>query len=71
MAHLKAARDLALNGDWQREDNMQLMVKYTGARIELLRPCAASGRLVHGPKRRKQQGAGRMRGTGPGAGGWL
>ncbi|MCL6499053.1 MAG: ABC transporter substrate-binding protein [Firmicutes bacterium] len=37
VAHLKAARDLALNNGWQREDNMQLMVKYTGARIELLR----------------------------------
>ncbi len=37
VAHVKAARDLALNNGWKREDNLQLMVKYTGARIELLR----------------------------------
>ncbi len=37
VAHVKAARDLALNNGWKREDNMQIMVKYTGARIELLR----------------------------------
>lgn len=37
VAYLRAARDLALGDGWRREDNLQVMAKYTGARLELLR----------------------------------
>jgi len=37
VAYLRAARDLAVGGGWQREDNLQVVAKYTGARLELLR----------------------------------
>jgi ABC-type nitrate/sulfonate/bicarbonate transport system substrate-binding protein len=37
VAYLRAARDLAIGNGWQREDNLQVVAKYTGARLELLR----------------------------------
>lgn len=37
VAYLKAARDLAVGNGWQREDNLQVVSKYTGGRLELLR----------------------------------
>jgi NitT/TauT family transport system substrate-binding protein len=35
--YLKAARDLALNNGWQREDNLQVIAKYAGADLEVLK----------------------------------
>lgn len=37
VAYLRAARDLAIGNGWQREENLQVVAKYTGARLELLR----------------------------------
>ncbi|MDR7416211.1 MAG: ABC transporter substrate-binding protein [Armatimonadota bacterium] len=37
VAYLRAGRDLALDNGWRREDNMQLMAKYTGASLEIIR----------------------------------
>ena len=37
VGYLRAARDLAIGNGWQREDNLQVVAKYTGARLELLR----------------------------------
>jgi ABC-type nitrate/sulfonate/bicarbonate transport system substrate-binding protein len=37
VAYLRAARDLAVGNGWQREDNLQVVARYTGARLELLR----------------------------------
>ncbi len=37
VAYVRAARDLALENGWKREDNLQLMAKYSGASLDLIR----------------------------------
>jgi NitT/TauT family transport system substrate-binding protein len=41
VAYLKAARDLALDNGWKQERNIDLMVKYTGAKAEVIRKARA------------------------------
>jgi NitT/TauT family transport system substrate-binding protein len=41
LAYLKAARDLALDNGWKQERNIDLMVKYTGAKAEVIRRARA------------------------------
>ncbi|MGH7303319.1 MAG: ABC transporter substrate-binding protein [Candidatus Rokuibacteriota bacterium] len=41
VAYLKAARDLALDNGWKQERNIELMVKYTGAKPEVIRRARA------------------------------
>jgi hypothetical protein len=41
VAYLKAARDLALDNGWKQERNIDLMVKYTGAKAEVIRRARA------------------------------
>lgn len=37
LAYLKAARDLALDGGWKQERNIDVMVKYTNAKADVIR----------------------------------
>jgi len=37
VAYLKAARDLALDNGWKQERNIDLMVKYTGPKVDVIR----------------------------------
>ena len=41
VAYLKAARDLALDNGWKQERNIDLMVKYTGAKADVIRRARA------------------------------
>jgi NitT/TauT family transport system substrate-binding protein len=41
LAYLKAARDLALDNGWKQERNIDLMVKYTGAKADVIRRARA------------------------------
>jgi ABC-type nitrate/sulfonate/bicarbonate transport system substrate-binding protein len=41
VAYLKAARDLALENGWKQERNIDLMVKYTGAKADVIRRARA------------------------------
>ena len=41
VAYVKAARDLALDNGWKQERNIDLMVKYTGAKAEVIRRARA------------------------------
>jgi NitT/TauT family transport system substrate-binding protein len=41
VAYLKAARDLALDSGWKQERNIDLMVKYTGAKADVIRRARA------------------------------
>jgi len=41
IAYLKAARDLALDNGWKQERNIDLMVKYTGAKADVIRRARA------------------------------
>jgi NitT/TauT family transport system substrate-binding protein len=41
VAYLKAARDLALDNGWKQERNIELMVKYTGAKPDVIRRARA------------------------------
>jgi ABC-type nitrate/sulfonate/bicarbonate transport system substrate-binding protein len=41
LAYLKAARDLALENGWKQERNIDLMVKYTGAKADVIRRARA------------------------------
>jgi len=41
VAYVKAARDLALDNGWKQERNIDLMVKYTGAKADVIRRARA------------------------------
>src|SRR5213594_2147151 len=41
VAYVKAARDLALDSGWKQERNIDLMVKYTGAKADVIRRARA------------------------------
>ena len=41
VGYLKAARDLALDNGWKQERNIDLMVKYTGAKADVIRRARA------------------------------
>jgi ABC-type nitrate/sulfonate/bicarbonate transport system substrate-binding protein len=41
VAYLKAARDLALDNGWKQERNIDVMVKYTGAKADVIRRARA------------------------------
>jgi len=41
VAYVKAARDLALENGWKQERNIDLMVKYTGAKADVIRRARA------------------------------
>jgi ABC-type nitrate/sulfonate/bicarbonate transport system substrate-binding protein len=41
LAYVKAARDLALDNGWKQEKNIDLMVKYTGAKADVIRRARA------------------------------
>src|SRR5262245_65989242 len=44
VAYLKAARDLALDNGWKQERNIDLMVKYTGAKADVDRKARSEER---------------------------
>ena len=41
VAYVKAARDLGLDNGWKQERNIDLMVKYTGAKADVIRRARA------------------------------
>jgi hypothetical protein len=41
VAYVRAVRDLALDGGWKQERNIDLMVKYTGAKADVIRRARA------------------------------
>ena len=55
VAYLKAARDLALDNGWKQERNIDLMVKYTGAKADVIR------RARPRPRSESRHGYGRAR----------
>jgi hypothetical protein len=41
VAYVRAVRDLALDNGWKQERNIDLMVKYTGAKADVIRRARA------------------------------